>query len=83
MIGLHNPTLPSSINKLRGMQPGQSGFLKSMFHNMDMIAHPVIMGDYDADSFRKLEIKPILKTSMQGEVLPWCHLLHRIYREWN
>ncbi|MDD2192719.1 MAG: AAA family ATPase [Bacteroidales bacterium] len=66
LIGLHNPTLPSSINKLRGMQPGQSGFLKSMFHNMNMLAYPVVQGDYGVDSFRKLEIKPILKTSMQG-----------------
>ena len=67
LIGLNNPTLPSSINKLRGMQPGQSGFLKSMFHNMNMLAYPVVQGDYGVDSFRILEIKPIMKPSMQGE----------------
>ena len=70
LIGLNNPTLPSSINKLRGMQPGQSGFLKSMFHNMNMLAYPVVQGDYGVDSFRILEIKPIMKPSMQGEGSP-------------
>lgn len=70
LIGLNNPALPSSINKLRGMQPGQSGFLKSMFHNMNMLAYPVVQGDYGVDSFRKLEIKPIMKPSMQGEGSP-------------
>ena len=66
LIGLNNPALPSSINKLRGMQPGQSGFLKSMFHNMNMLAYPVVQGDYGVDSFRKLEIKTHYETIHAG-----------------
>lgn len=60
LIGMNNPSLPSSINGIRGLKPtDRNGFLKSIFHNLDVSVHPVIIGDYNIQSNRRLEITPL------------------------
>lgn len=71
LFGMSNPTLPSNINKIRGLgvgtQVGLSKQLKYLFHNLNLSDKPSFYAQFNDTSERWLEIGPRFK---QNEFSP-------------
>jgi AAA15 family ATPase/GTPase len=56
LIGMSNPLLPNSINKIRGLNISSANQLKYLFHNLKFENKPFFSGKFNDGSERELEI---------------------------
>ncbi|MDR0835057.1 MAG: AAA family ATPase, partial [Tannerella sp.] len=65
LLGMSNPTLPSNINRIRGLGSGtQLGFskqLKYLFHNLIFANKPIFSSKFSDTSERRLELEAKFK----------------------
>jgi len=67
LIGMSNPILPESINRLRGLNIKTADEFKFLFHKLKLINRPEFEGVFSDESSRSLKYNPIFsKTGNDG-----------------
>ena len=63
LSGMSNPQLALNINLMRKIKPDKN-ILKYLFHNLETVNKPLIIGDFSQNINRKLEISPIFEKNV-------------------
>jgi AAA15 family ATPase/GTPase len=58
LLGMSNPSLPDTVNRIRGIGLKSPQQLKYLFHKLKFINHPTFFAKFDDSSERWLEISP-------------------------